>query len=162
MLKRGMKTVLGLSFVLFSLLILEAQANNNNVADFISSRQIICTVQFELGSSNLSDSAKATLNGVAASLDKINKNEAVVRIEGFSSPDGTELANLNLSMSRAQVVENYLREKYSLPMDRYLIGRGVNPDSGLSKDKQRRVEIAVYDNLLNIETSKVDTVSIDR
>lgn len=157
----GFKTIACFVVMLLGLSAASAQAGNQTVADFIDSRQVVCTVQFDLGSSGLNAPARDSLDKVVNLLAGVNKNETVIRIEGFSSPDGVEQTNIDLSMARAQSVEVYLHEHHGLPMDRYLIGRGVCPEDGLSRNEQRRVEIAMYDNLLDIETAEVDKVVID-
>jgi len=132
-----------------------------SVEDFLGTRKVIAVIPFGLGSAELSGSARHIIDQFVERLKQVDPKLTVVRLEGFSSPEGSEVANIDLSMKRAMAVEDYLRTVRHLPPTRYLIGLGVTRGTTLDVVAQRRVEIVFYDNLLNMEDAEVDKVIID-
>ncbi|RMF45933.1 MAG: hypothetical protein D6751_06305 [Deltaproteobacteria bacterium] len=128
---------------------------------FINSREVVATVYFATGSHQLDQESRGVLERIAPELKGISPDEKVLRIEGFSSPEGKELANVRLSMERAAAVELFLRDISGITYDRYLVGMGVRDDQGLTNAKQRRVDIAIYDNVLNVDWDKSERIVID-
>ena len=61
----------------------------------------INTVFFAQNSAELSNNAKAVLDNITGN----------VKVYGYASPEGTPEYNKNLSIDRAEVVANYLRNK---------------------------------------------------
>ncbi|PNU18753.1 hypothetical protein C2E25_16000 [Geothermobacter hydrogeniphilus] len=132
-----------------------------SVEDFLGTRKVVAVIPFSLGSAELGVSARHIIDQLVERLKHVNPKRKVVRLEGFSSPEGSEVTNINLSMKRAMAVENYLRTVRHLPPTRYLIGLGVAGGTTLDVVAQRRVEVVFYDNLLNMEDAEVDKVIID-
>ncbi|GAB4180188.1 MAG: hypothetical protein Tsb0017_08100 [Geothermobacteraceae bacterium] len=128
---------------------------------FSNSRKVVASVYFATGSHQLDQESRVVLERIAPDLKGISPDKKVLRIEGFSSPEGTELANVRLSMERAAAVELFLRGISGISYDRYLVGMGVRDNKGLSNAKQRRVDIAIYDNVLNVDWDKSERIVID-
>ncbi len=138
-----------------------AERSGLSFEQFMASRKVLATVYFDVGSARLDDDARATLERLAPQIKSISFDEKVLRIEGFSSPEGKELANVLLSMERAASVELYLRKLNGTSYERYLVGKGVYNAAKLDNAHQRRVDIAIYDNVLNIDWDKSDRIVID-
>ncbi|ORJ53690.1 OmpA family protein [Geothermobacter hydrogeniphilus] len=138
-----------------------ATAAQPSVEDFLGTRKVIAVIPFGLGSADLDKPARHIIDQLVERLKQVDPKRKVVRFEGFSSPEGSEVTNINLSMKRAMAVEDYLRTVYHLPPTRYLIGLGVAGGTTLDVVAQRRVEVVFYDNLLNMEDAEVDKVIID-
>ncbi|TYP00332.1 OmpA family protein [Geothermobacter ehrlichii] len=136
-------------------------AGDIDFADFIGTRRVLATVHFAPGSSRLDAVGRQTLDQLVEELRRLSPDEKVVRIEGFASPEGTERTNVDLSMERATRVELYFRRHHKLPPTRYLVGIGVRAEGDMPPEKQRRVEIAVYDNVLHVDWDKADRIIID-
>jgi len=121
------------------------------VAEFLATRQLLVTVAFAPGSSLLTPEARAEIDRNLDRLRNIDGEKYVLRIEGFTSPEGGVEQNVNLAMERARQVEIYLLKQEGLTTERTLTGIGVDTSSRLSPQDQRRVEIARYDNILQFD-----------
>jgi len=118
--------------------------------DFLTSRRVVGTVNFKNGSAALSADSRAFIDRIASVLARIDNQKRVVRLEGFVAPGEESREPFELSMHRALAVEDYLREFHQLPQKRFLIGFGV-PDERFGLEQTGgRVEIALYDNILNL------------
>jgi len=108
----------------------------------------VTSVQFKVGSSALSNEAKAALDGVAGPL--ANRPAGYrLEIQGFASSDGSESSNLRLSQQRAENVQRYLVSKGVALIRVSIIGMGVEKPVGDNKtrtgrEQNRRVEVRVY------------------
>lgn len=104
------------------------------------------TIHFAFNSSELSDEAKAALDGFAGETE--DKQGLVIEIRGFASSDGNEKYNQELSHRRAQAVANYLTVKHEIAPRQitFPVGFGAeNPVADNStregRQKNRRVEV---------------------
>ncbi len=119
-------------------------ASADDIQLFLTSRHVVAQVFFSNQTTELSDSFKQQLNRVASELAGYEKQQLLIRVEGFASSDGEAQYNLNLSLQRALSVANYLQHKHNLGVSVFLTGFG---ERGLVADKlseKRRVDIAVY------------------
>jgi len=104
---------------------------------------------FQINSSELSDSAKASLDKLADIFTKYP--ETNILVEGHTDDTGTDEFNMQLSEKRAYAVSNYL-EAEGVPQDRFTIKwYGENQpkypnDSDENRIKNRRVELAIVAN----------------
>lgn len=104
---------------------------------------------FQINSSELSDSAKASLDKLAGIFTKYP--ETNILVEGHTDDTGTDEFNMQLSEKRAYAVSNYLQAK-GVPQDRFTIKwYGENQpkypnDSDENRIKNRRVELAIVAN----------------
>lgn len=104
---------------------------------------------FQINSSDLSDSAKASLDKLAGIFTKYP--ETNILVEGHTDDTGTDEFNMQLSEKRAYAVSNYL-EAEGVPQDRFTIKwYGENQpkypnDSDENRIKNRRVELAIVAN----------------
>ena len=142
-------------FLLFLLLMPQspwcAGPESREPSDFLETRRVLATIRFDLGSAQLSAQAGKELESVAEKLKNLDHDAYIVRIEGFASPDGSDEANLDLSMARAMAVENVLARHQELGDRLFLTGVGADPDATLAPEEQRRVEIARYANPFNLK-----------
>ncbi len=136
-------------------------AGDLDFAHFIGTRRVLATVHFAAGSSRLDAAGRQVLDRVVDRLRSLSPDETVVRIEGFASPEGSDQTNVGLSMERASQVELYFRRRHQLPPTRYLVGIGVRAENGMPPAEQRRVEIAVYDNVLHVDWDKADRIIVN-
>ncbi len=104
---------------------------------------------FQINSSELSDSAKASLDKLAGIFTKYP--ETNILVEGHTDDTGTDEFNMQLSEKRAYAVSNYLQVE-GVPQDRFTIKwYGENQpkypnDSDENRIKNRRVELAIVAN----------------
>ena len=104
---------------------------------------------FQINSSELSDSAKASLDKLAGIFTKYP--ETNILVEGHTDDTGTDEFNMQLSEKRAYAVSNYLQAE-GVPQDRFTIKwYGENQpkypnDSEENRIKNRRVELAIVAN----------------
>jgi len=75
-------------------------------------------IQFEFGSAELTDSAKAVLNELGAALQSDQLSEFEFSLVGHTDGVGSESFNLDLSKARAQAVKQYLTSKFNINADR--------------------------------------------
>jgi len=123
------------------------------VARFLDSRKLVSIIYFQEGSSALSNSAKQSIETVIPRLSLLDMKKVVVRIEGFAPLEGREEVRVSLSMNRALAVMNYLQKKHHMNSGLFLIGCGDRDLSEAAEDKRRRVEVALYDNLWDLENA---------
>lgn len=105
-------------------------------------------VLFASGSATLKDSAKGTLDKIAAALKGDFAGRAV-RVEGHTDADKITRTkslwadNLDLSLNRAAAVTRYLEGKGVPPKQMITSGYGEHRPRGGDKARNRRVEIVV-------------------
>jgi len=104
---------------------------------------------FKINSANLGDSAKANLDKLAGVFVKYP--ETNILVEGHTDDTGPDEYNMQLSEKRAKSVAGYLQAK-GVPVERFAIKwyGETQPkfpnDSEANREKNRRVELAVYAN----------------
>jgi outer membrane protein OmpA-like peptidoglycan-associated protein len=109
------------------------------------------SVQFAFESDELSESARAALDQVAATLDD-NPNY-IVELHGHTDTTGPESYNEALSRRRAYSVLRYLVEQTSLPLERFsMIGHGEfallsSADGIEDREASRRVGVRVLERI---------------
>jgi len=116
------------------------------------------TVLFRAGSSELSETAKADLQELAASLE--SKKGYLVEVAGFASSDGDAAYNRRLSQRRADAVIQYMADSFGIPMRRFItpMGYGENQPvadnkthSGRQQNRRVEVRVLVSEGLTNAE-----------
>jgi len=106
------------------------------------------SVLFNLGSSQLTDEARSTLDEAASAV--LSDAPCVVEIRGFTDTSGDPAYNLALSERRAKEVMRYLAAEHQIPLRQIqMIGLGSeNPAADNStregREQNRRVEVKVY------------------
>jgi OmpA-OmpF porin, OOP family len=108
-------------------------------------------VHFMLGSAMLSLEGKAELEKLAGQI-KMEKG-FLIEVAGFASSDGDESLNRRLSQKRADAVIQYLAEKFSIPLRRFVTPMGYGEaqpvaDNGTrtGRKENRRVEVRILVN----------------
>lgn len=114
-----------------------------DIDQFLGSRSVAGKIYFLKGSSQLSNDHKQALDKVIRTLKENHEAGQLIRVEGFSSPDGDKSFNYNLSMQRATVVQEYLQMR-KLPTMLFLTGHGEKNDSTVKLSELRRVDIVIY------------------
>jgi OOP family OmpA-OmpF porin len=105
------------------------------------------TVTFKVNQATLSNDAKSTLDGIASQVAG-QRSGYQIEIEGFTSSEGSESLNLNLSQRRADAVLRYLVSK-NVPLYRItVIGLGTDSPVADNKTKagreqNRRAEVRI-------------------
>lgn len=125
-----------------------------DVMGLLGSRELVGNIAFPPGEDQLGPTAKAELDRIAVRLKAEGQQFKLIRIEGFSSGEETRRQSLDLSMSRAKVIEAYLRETKKMTAEIYLMGYGSTNEAPAAP----RAEVAVYDKLLPISEAPVDNV----
>ncbi len=149
--------------LLFALVLpaMAGQTRGNDVDRLISSRRVLGSVQFGVGSAFLDPQARASLDRIADELVQVDPQRVLVRIEGFASPEGVDRLNLPVSVMRAKAVEDYLRTRHEFKMEFFLIGLVDKTARGLSNEQRRRAEVALYDNIWELEEVPVDNTILN-
>lgn len=115
------------------------------------------TVQFGTGRYDLTDDAKAAMDGLASSSRDLSNSLVVV--EGFTDSTGNADGNYALSSRRANSVRQYLASQYNIPAYKiHLIGLGEDKPvaSNRTRDgraKNRRANIQLMSNGTEATTS---------
>lgn len=101
------------------------------------------TVNFDFGSTRLSDEAKATLTALAERLKSENKN-VYLEVRGHTDSVGGKLANRQLGRERAANVARFLNDQ-GVPGNRLQLGSWGEdvPKSSDKNAENRRVEIVI-------------------
>lgn len=105
-------------------------------------------VHFKAGSAILSPEVKAELERLAEQT-KVERG-FLIEVAGFASSDGNEAFNRRLSQRRADAVIQYLAEKYSIPLRRFVPAMGYGESQPVAdnstregRKENRRVEVRV-------------------
>jgi outer membrane protein OmpA-like peptidoglycan-associated protein len=114
---------------------------------------------FASDSAVLDDAAKADLDVLAAA---VSSHEGyMIEVAGYTSATGSKQMNQKLSEERATAVTNYLREKGSVPMRRFLVPAGYGKANPVAENNDaegramnRRVDVKVLVNKGLYEASK--------
>jgi len=125
------------------------------VARFLDSRKLVSIVYFQQGSSALSNLAKQSIDSAVPRLRLLDLKKVVVRVEGFALQEGGEAVSVPLSLNRALTVIGYMKEKHYLDTGRFLIGCGDRELAEVPENKSNRVEIVLYNNLLDLDDAPV-------
>ncbi len=110
------------------------------------------TVLFGFDKANLTRKDKQTLDDFVGQLQ--NQKHYIVQVEGYTDSTGPADYNYQLSQKRADVVIQYLAQKYNVPLHKiFLIGLGKdNPvaknTSTSGRAKNRRVDVRLMANSL--------------
>jgi outer membrane protein OmpA-like peptidoglycan-associated protein len=105
------------------------------------------SVQFRVGSAELDDPARKTLDGIANQVGSLSSG-FMIEIQGFASSDGAENYNLGLSQRRADAVLRYLVGR-NVPLFRIgVVGLGeerpaADNSTQAGRQQNRRVEVRV-------------------
>ncbi len=122
--------------------------------EFIKSREIVTTFYFQPNHENLSNSELKRLSETINKLRELQKNGRMIRVEGFSSPEGDQEENFSLSFFRAHSVAVLIEAK-GLPAEVTLTGYGDLRANSDDPTKERRVEIASYVKPVGMKKVKV-------
>ena len=114
-----------------------------NFDKFVKSREIVTTIYFQSNHEDMSSSERKRLSKTINKLRELQKNGRMIRVEGFSSPEGDQEKNFHLSFFRARYVAELIEAK-GLPAEVALTGYGDLLASADDPKKERRVEIASY------------------
>jgi outer membrane protein OmpA-like peptidoglycan-associated protein len=106
-------------------------------------------ILFDVNKSSLQPSAQVNLEKLAGILNKYPDTQ--ILIEGHTDSDGSEDYNMDLSMRRANSVQNYLTSQQVQPIRMHTQGYGetqpvASNETVEGKAQNRRVEIAIFAN----------------
>ncbi len=106
-------------------------------------------ILFDVNKSSLQPSAQTNLQKLATILNKYPDTQILV--EGHTDSDGNEDYNMDLSLRRANSVQNYLTSQQVEPIRMHTQGYGetqpvASNETVEGKAQNRRVEIAVFAN----------------
>jgi hypothetical protein len=111
--------------------------------EFIKSREVVTTLYFGSNAENLSSGERQRLSRAIDKLRVLQESGRMIRVEGFSSPEGDHENNFRLSFYRARSVAELIESK-GLPAEVTLTGYGDLRVSSDNPKQERRVEIASY------------------
>jgi hypothetical protein len=117
--------------------------NDVSFDKFIKSREVVATLYFKSNTEDLTGSERTRLSDTINKLRELQRNGRMIRVEGFSSPEGDQEKNFRLSFFRARTVADLIEAK-GLPAEVTLTGYGDLRAGTDDPKKERRVEIASY------------------
>lgn len=118
-------------------------ADETGFDTFIKSREVIATLYFQANSEDLAMGERDRILATISQLRKLQDEGRLIRVEGFSSPEGDKEVNFRLSFFRARSVVEII-EAEGLPAEVTLTGYGDLRAKSDDLNKERRVEIASY------------------
>jgi len=118
-------------------------ADDTAFDSFIGSREIVATIFFQANSEELGKKEHERISTTVSRLRKLQTDGRLIRVEGFSSPEGDREVNFRLSFFRARTVADIIKE-HGLPAEVTLTGYGDLRSESNDPAKERRVEIASY------------------
>ena len=122
----------------------------------LENREVLCTVSFAPSSVDLSEADMEKLASVSDQLKGIDRPSKIIRVEGFSSPEGEWIKNYRLSFARARVVCRFLQFEQGIKSAPYIAGFGPVQGTNYPENNMRMVQIVVYDNMwTEFETQEV-------
>ena len=143
--KQGV-TVRAIVFLLIAMFFAVSPASASKPTDFdtfVKSREIVATLYFDLDAETLSTAERKRLVSTIQQLRDAQKNDRMIRVEGFSSPEGDQEKNFILSFFRARSVADII-EAEGLESEISLTGYGDLRASSNDHATERRVEIVSY------------------
>jgi len=106
------------------------------------------TVRFKVGSAQLSEEAKRSLDEVAQQAK--SRKGYVIEVAGFASSEGNPALNRRLSRQRAEAVAEYLAEQHDIPLRRIMIPTGYGVSHPVAdnttrtgRQENRRAEVRI-------------------
>lgn len=118
-------------------------ADRTGLDSFIKSREVVATLYFQANSDDLTKAERERIAGTISLLRKQQKEGRMIRVEGFSSPEGDAEVNFRLSFFRARAVADIIAGK-GLPAEVTLTGYGGLHAKSDDPAEERRVEIVSY------------------
>ena len=122
--------------------------------EFLESREVVATFYFEKNSETLTPDELKRVSAALSELRGLQKSGRMLRVEGFSSPEGDREKNFELSFYRAKSVADVL-DAGGLPSEVALTGYGDLKASLDDSNKERRVEIASYITPVGLKRVKI-------
>lgn len=110
---------------------------------FMQSREVVATLYFQVNSEDLVKGEQERIQATIPQLRELQNQGRMIRVEGFSSPDGDKEHNFQLSFFRARTVADFIDSK-ELPAEIALTGYGDLLAESADPLKERRVEIVSY------------------
>ena len=127
--------------------------SNPVVERILGSRKVLSTLYFSDNSYVIDADGRIQLEMLVDILREEIARGRFVRAEGFASNEGRDIYSFKLSLQRAKSVIDYYHELDALP-EIYLTGYGDLKDSGDNPKNEWRVEIASYENLVDVRMVK--------
>jgi hypothetical protein len=128
--------------------------NETSFEEFLESREVVATFYFEKNSEALTPDELKRVSAALSELKGLQKSGRMLRVEGFSSPEGDREKNFELSFYRARSVADVL-DAGGLPSEVALTGYGDLQANLKDSDLERRVEIASYVTPVGLKRVKV-------
>jgi hypothetical protein len=127
---------------------------------FMESREVVDTLYFEVNSDSVDARSRQRLAETAARLRELQSSGRMIRVEGYSSPEGDKEANFRLSFFRARAVAELIEVK-GLPAGIALTGYGDLQAASDDPSRERRVEIVSYIKPVGMKKVKVSSKKED-
>lgn len=135
-----MRILIFFLFVLCSATVAEA---DDGFSTFMKSREVVATLYFPANSDDLVAADRERVAALVTQLRQLQHAGRLIRVEGFSSPEGDREGNFRLSFFRARTVAELIETK-GLPAEVTLTGYGDLRVTSADPFQERRVEIASY------------------
>lgn len=126
------------------------------VRAFLDKRQIVGQIFFDEGSALLNATGQDEVARLIPSLQALNPDRLVLRIEGFATSTGNEPNNILISMQRAQAVADYLAPLLGTVF--YVTGCGSRHCGQNNGGDRARADVVVYENSIELEAIPVKEI----
>ena len=149
MLRRSLVLLLVITFGFVS----QAWSVSPLVERILGSRKVISTLYFNDNSYLIDADGRAQLEMLVEAIKEEIANGRFVRAEGYASNEGRDIYSFKLALQRAKMVVDFYKKRSDLP-EIYMTGYGDLKDQGNNPKNEWRVEIATYENLVDVRLVK--------
>jgi len=109
----------------------------------------VVSVPFAANDAQLSDKAKAQLDGLAAKAP--GAKNYLIEVKGYTDMTGKDSKNLDLSLDRSEAVVQYLATKHNIPLRRMTLPMGYGgtkskATTAKGREAENRVDVAILVN----------------
>ncbi len=126
---------------------------------FFASREVLARIPFAPGSAQLGPKGRRAVQDILPRLQSLDFRAKLLRIEGSGDPEAGE-EGLTLAMMRAKAVSDYLRGVLAEFDLMTLTGQVASKASAQVVGSKSHVDLAIYDNLLNIHSAEIEQTII--
>ncbi len=135
---------------------LPCEAQHSEVGTFLASGRILGTIYMEEAQVALRPGDRDVLGELAQDLRHLGGEKTMVRIEGYAG--GQRSNRAESAMLRAAEVAAWLRRLAPESQELTLTGYDSRTIPGLAGRKKDRVDVVIYDRVMNVHDADVETI----
>ncbi|MDH3997892.1 MAG: OmpA family protein [Desulfuromonadales bacterium] len=146
--------ILLLCLTMLGFMPVKAEASNALYETFLQSREVLATIYFPMNSAVLDKDRHDQISKVMSQVRKLQTDGHLIRVEGYSSPEGDVTENMVLSMYRARTIAEIISAK-GCEAEIAMTGYGDLLSQSNDPAKERRVEIASYQQPVTLKRIRI-------